>query len=256
MRTVVVRGIEIGTGMPKICVPIIGETKENILAEAKQIEKLPVEMVEWRADWFTSIENVEKVMEILKELREILKEKPLLFTVRTKKEGGKKEISLRQYEELLYRVIRTGIVDLIDVELFLGDDVVERIVKAAHDAHVFVIVSNHDFKKTPEKKELVSRLCRMQKVGADIPKIAVMPECRKDVLTLLEATEEMTGEYADRPIITMSMGQEGVITRISGELFGSAVTFGTLGQESAPGQVKVDRLKTMLELLHERSKTC
>lgn len=45
----------------------------------------------------------------------------------------------------------------------------------------------------------------MQELDADIPKIAVMPQNKKDVLTLLSATEEMASEYADRPIITMSM---------------------------------------------------
>mgnify|MGYP002231440565 CR=1 FL=1 len=46
-------------------------------------------------------------------------------------------------------------------------------------------------------------------MNADIPKIAVMPQNKKDVLTLLAATEEMATNYADRPIITMSMAGTG-----------------------------------------------
>ena len=61
----------------------------------------------------------------------------------------------------------------------------------------------------------------MQELGADIPKIAVMPTCRRDVLTLLCATEEMYTEHADRPIITMSMAGTGLISRLCGEVFGS-----------------------------------
>ena len=64
---------------------------------------------------------------------------------------------------------------------------------------------NHDFAKTPEKDEIVRRLRKMQSLDADIPKIALMPTCKRDVLTLLEATLEMSEQYADRPIITMSM---------------------------------------------------
>ena len=101
-----------------------------------------------------------------------------------------------------------------------------NIISKAHDFNVKVVSSNHDFDKTPEKEELIRRLCKMQELGADIPKIAVMPTCRRDVLMLLDATLEMTESYADRPIITMSMAGTGVISRLAGEAFGSALTFG------------------------------
>jgi 3-dehydroquinate dehydratase-1 len=90
----------------------------------------------------------------------------------------------------------------------------------------------------------------MQDLGADIPKIAVMPQNKKDVLTLLAATEEMASEYADRPIITMSMAGTGVISRLAGEVFGSALTFGAAAKASAPGQMGVEDLKQVLTLLH------
>ena len=91
----------------------------------------------------------------------------------------------------------------------------------------------------------------MQELGADIPKIAVMPQNKKDVLILLSATREMSEEHADRPIITMSMAGTGVISRLCGEVFGSALTFGAAGKASAPGQMGVEDLKTVLELLHK-----
>ena len=82
----------------------------------------------------------------------------------------------------------------------------------------------------------------MQDMNADIPKIAVMPQNKKDVLTLLAATEEMTTNYADRPIITMSMAGTGVISRLCGEVFGSSMTFGAAKKASAPGQMGVNDL--------------
>ena len=121
----------------------------------------------------------------------------------------------------------------------------------AHANGVKVIASNHDFHKTPAKEEIVSRLRKMQDLGADIPKIAVMPQNKKDVLTLLAATEEMASEYADRPIITMSMSGTGVISRLCGEVFGSALTFGAVGKVSAPGQMGIEDLTTVLGLLHK-----
>ena len=102
-----------------------------------------------------------------------------------------------------------------------------------------------------EKDEIVRRLCKMQELGADIPKIAVMPTCRRDVLTLLCATEEMYTEHADRPIITMSMAGTGLISRLCGEVFGSALTFGAAKKASAPGQAAVNDLNNMLQFLHE-----
>ena len=136
----------------------------------------------------------------------------------------------------------------MDIEAFTGDDAVKAVVDTAHECGVKVVASNHDFHKTPDKEEIVSRLRRMQELGADIPKIAVMPQNKKDVLTLLCATEEMASEYADRPIITMSMAGTGVISRLCGEVFGSALTFGAVGKASAPGQMGAADLKTVLDL--------
>lgn len=66
------------------------------------------------------------------------------------------------------------------------------------------------------------------------------------MLTLLSATEEMARCYADRPIITMSMSSQGVVSRLCGEVFGSSMTFGAVGQVSAPGQIPVDQLAKSL----------
>ena len=112
-------------------------------------------------------------------------------------------------------------------------------------------MSNHDFFKTPSKEEIVSRLCKMQDLGADLPKIAVMPQSTADVLTLLCATDEMVTKFAKTPIITMSMAGIGVISRLSGEIFGSALTFGAAKEASAPGQLSVDKLNKVLEVIHE-----
>ena len=139
----------------------------------------------------------------------------------------------------------------MDVEAFTGDKVVKEIIEAAHACGVKVVASNHDFDKTPDKDDIVGRLRKMQDLGADIPKIAVMPQSKLDVLTLLSATEEMNRLYADRPIITMSMAGTGVISRLCGEVFGSALTFGAAGKASAPGQMGVNDLNTVLNLLHK-----
>ena len=250
MNTIKVREIEIGAGAPKIIVPIVGVTKEDILNEAKTFDSIPVDVVEWRVDWFEHVFEFDKVEDVLKELRTVLGNIPLLLTFRTKKEGGEKAIDTKDYKDLNLRAAKTGYVDFIDVEIFTGDDVVREIIHGAHAAGVRVIASNHDFFKTPAKSDIIYRLRKMQDMGADIPKIAVMPQSKRDVLTLLCATEEMVTDYADRPIITMSMAGTGVISRLCGEVFGSSMTFGAAKKASAPGQMGVNDLNTVLDLLH------
>ncbi|HEY5575805.1 MAG TPA: type I 3-dehydroquinate dehydratase, partial [Clostridiaceae bacterium] len=145
--------------------------------------------------------------------------------------------------------IESGAIDLVDVELFSTPEKINSLIKFAKENNVKVIMSNHDFFKTPAKEEIVSRLVKMQEYGADITKIAVMPKSEEDVLTLLSATLEMKKVKGDRPCITMSMASLGVISRLSGELFGSCMTFAAARQISAPGQVSVKDARHILNLL-------
>ena len=250
MNPVKVRNVEIGTGKPKIIVPIVAKTKEEIAEQAKKLNDIPCDVVEWRVDWYDDVFDTEKVIETLKMLREILGEMPILMTFRTSKEGGEKAIDPKDYAALNIAAARSGYADLIDVEIFTGDDIVSEIIEGAHKAGAKVVASNHDFFKTPDKDDIVSRLTKMQNMGADIPKIAVMPTCEKDVLTLLDATQEMANNVADRPIITMSMASKGMISRLCGEVFGSSMTFGAAGKASAPGQMGVEDLDIILTKLH------
>lgn len=250
MKTVKVRGVEIGSGIPKICIPVTGTTDTEILKDTREICKARPDLVEWRADWYEDIEDPGKVNGILRGLRKELGDVPLLFTFRTKAEGGRRQMSPDDYVEMNQNVIRSRQADLVDVELFTGETEVLKILVTAHEYGVKTILSNHDFEKTPSKETIISRLCRMQELGADIMKIAVMPQSRQDVLTLLSATEEMDSCYAEHPLITMSMAEQGKISRMCGEVFGSAVTFGAVGKTSAPGQIDVEELRTVLEVIH------
>ena len=250
MNPVVIRDLKIGEGMPKICVPIVGVTKEEIINEAKNIKTIPADLVEWRADWFDGVWNFSEVEDVLKCLREELGNMPLLFTFRTAKEGGEKAIDDVAYAELNKKVAEMEIADLIDVEIFSTEEVVKEIIACAHKCNVKIIASNHDFQKTPSEDEIIVRLKKMQDLDADILKIAVMPNTSRDVVTLLSATEKMVSDYADRPVVTMSMSGKGVISRIAGEVFGSAITFGAAKKASAPGQIAVEELKNVLNIVH------
>ncbi len=249
-KTVTVRGLTIGEGTPKICVPLVGETIAQLKEESAFLNTIDLDLVEWRVDFFDQVEDIEQVKEALVAIRAILPDTPLIFTFRSRKEGGNKEISTSFYLKLNKTIAETGLADIIDVELFNDESEVKKLIEGAHAKNVFVIISNHDFHGTPAKEEIVARLMKAQELGGDIPKIAVMPTSTADVLTLLDATNTMNEKYADRPFITMSMAGKGVISRLAGEVFGSAVTFGAANKASAPGQVAVKELRSVLNLIH------
>ena len=248
-KIITMKNLRFGTGIPKICIPITGATLEKLLQEASAFTPACLDLMEWRADFFQDIFNPLAVLDALKQLRTALGKIPILFTFRTKQEGGEREISALEYASLLKTVIRSSLADGIDIELFMGDELVANLVSVAREHGVTVIISNHDFQKTPDQQELLSRLNHMSELGADLPKIAVMPNSARDVLTLLGATETFSSQTG-RPLITMSMGKLGVISRLCGERFGSCLTFGTSGAASAPGQIPADKLKEILELIH------
>ena len=94
-------------------------------------------------------------------------------------------------------------------------------------------------------------LKREDEAGADILKLAVMPHDYRDTARLLRVTGRMSRENTQKPLITMSMGDLGSASRFCGEIFGSAVTFATAGRMSAPGQLPIDELRTLLQTFHE-----
>lgn len=160
MNTIKVRDIEIGAGAPKIIVPIVGVTKDDIIAEAKTFDTIPVDMVEWRVDWFENVFEFDKVEEVLKELRDALGNIPILMTFRTSKEGGEKAIEPEAYAKLNIKAAQTGYVDFVDVEIFTGDEIVKKIIDGVHAAGARVIASNHDFFKTPAQSDIVTDFAR------------------------------------------------------------------------------------------------
>ncbi|MBQ7796858.1 MAG: type I 3-dehydroquinate dehydratase [Lachnospiraceae bacterium] len=248
-HTVQVRNMTLGEGLPKICVPLTDPDLTGLKQSVRNIQDSPLDFVEWRADFYAGFQNEETCAEALSLLREELGDIPVLFTIRTKEEGGQADISAEEYKKINLAVIESGLADLVDVELSKGDDVMSSLVEAAHKINVKIVGSRHDFDKTPNESFIVESLCQMQKLGADVAKFAVMPNCERDVLTLLSATVTMKEKHNDTPVITMSMGRLGALSRVCGTLSGSAVTFGTAGRASAPGQLPADLLKTFLESL-------
>lgn len=243
-----VKNLEIGTGKPKVCLPIVGRTDLEIFEQAQSFEKYHYDLVELRIDYYQDVLDFKAVRALLKKLRMILT-CPILFTCRTLKEGGEIEIDEEKYALLLMTACLSENVDLIDVELTENTFLVFRIIEMAHQQNIKVILSKHDFQGTPQTPVIKNILERMEALGADIFKIAYMPLSKKDVVRLLDITMEMS-EKLNKPIVSMSMGEMGKISRICGELTGSAITFASAKQASAPGQIHVDDMQILLEAIH------
>ncbi|MBN7277113.1 type I 3-dehydroquinate dehydratase [Lactobacillus acetotolerans] len=243
MSTVKIRNIILGEGLPKIAVPNVGETEEDILASAKEIADAKPDIMEWRIDYYTDgIKDNDKLIATAKKLRDAVGELPILVTFRTKNEGGVLELSENSYLDLVQTVIENRLGDAVDIELFHDEKRIQNLVFDAHRYNVVVIMSNHDFEKVPAKDVIEFRLKKMADLGADVPKLACMPHDANDVLTLLTATSEVHNEI-ENPLITMAMGDIGKVTRIAGQVFGSSLSFGAVGKTSAPGQLSIEDLR-------------
>lgn len=246
MKNIRIKDINLN-GMPKICVPVTGVTENEILGEFNKLKNTPLDLVELRADYFEFVQNQTKVTDLLEKIRKLY-DKPLLFTLRTKKEGGVSNINTDYYFKLNKNVIESKLVELIDIEFFSQAEGVDSIVDLARKNMVVTILSNHDFLKTPPEEEIISRVNKMMDCG-DIAKIAVMPNSEEDVLTLLSAALKLKKEKKG-PFIAISMGPLGIISRISCELIGSCMTYASHKDKSAPGQIDAKLIKEIIKIMH------
>lgn len=239
------------SGKVKIAIPVMGDREEDVLSQAALVIKEKPDLVEWRADMFlgkSGSRDAGAVIETGKKLKAFLEGIPLLFTIRTKDEGGNADVTVRAYEEIIKNVVSEGLADAVDLEIFKFKEQEDRLSLLVNEVKrhgAAVVMSNHDFNGTPEAKEIVKRLKEMEKAGADVAKIAVMPRDRQDVMNLMNASFE-ADKIVDIPLIAMSMGELGRISRLSGDITGSCVTFAAAGRASAPGQISVEKLRGIL----------
>ncbi|WP_455538174.1 type I 3-dehydroquinate dehydratase [Terrisporobacter sp.] len=249
MNKVKVGNVVLGDGIPKVCISLVGKTREEIKNQCKQVASMDVDIVEWRCDFFEEIFDESKVIELIKEIRFILKEKPLIFTIRSKVEGGEISIDDNKYIDLYKEVCKLNTIDIIDIELRIGEENIKELVSLFHENNTKIILSKHDFQKTPSLDKMLEYLLKMQNLKCDIPKLAVMPKDYLDVVKLLEVTAIMKEKYDDTPVITMSMGDKGMISRIGGQVFGSCLTFTSGIKASAPGQIGIEDLRTSMRII-------
>ncbi|WP_127160896.1 type I 3-dehydroquinate dehydratase [Veillonella sp. VA137] len=235
-----------------ICVPIVGPTIKDIFSQVQEAAQAKVDLIELRPDmWMkgSSIseeEYIPTIVNLVEEVHSKYEKMPMLFAWRSLAEGGETSLSNENYGNLLQAIVDQNVVDAVDVELFAYTDTIGQIIKEAHHQGLQTVMSYHNFLSTPKVKRLHIYAERMISAGAAVIKFALMPTTNEDVLSVLQFTKELTERYPQLPRITMSMGKLGQMTRTCGHVFGNCLTFGTLGQASAPGQVEVAVLKQLV----------
>lgn len=240
-----------GGKFPLVCTPLVGRTLTALMAELAVVLPKQPDVLEWRVDYFDAIGDSAAVIAAAQAIKEAAGHIPVLFTRRSTLEGGEKiAINEDQVIAMYTAVCESKSIDLIDYEMANDTANIARVRMAAKANNIKLVLSFHNFSYTPALETLAAKFLTADQLGADVAKVAVMPRDLDDVLTLLTATREASKKLRI-PLISMSMGPFGALTRMVGGVFGSALTFAVGASSSAPGQVPIEDLNTVLAILQK-----
>lgn len=240
-----------GGKFPLICTPLVGRTLEQLMAELAVVLPKQPDVLEWRVDFFDAIGDSAAVIAAARAIKQAAGSLPVLFTRRSTLEGGEKiALNEDQVIAMYAAVCESKSIDLIDYEMANDAANINRVRTAAKAHGIKLVLSFHNFSYTPGLETLSGKFLSAEQLGADVAKVAVMPRDLDDVLTLLTATREASKKLRI-PLISMSMGPYGAMTRLFGWTFGSALTFAVGASSSAPGQVPIEDLHTALAILQK-----
>lgn len=251
MKQIILHGTPIGDGSQAlICTPLVGKTREAILGELAVVLPKKPDIIEWRVDFFEDIGNMATVIDVASRIRQAVGTLPVIFTCRSMNEGGER-IALNDADvvKLYVAACACRCIDVIDYELSNSSENLARLRNVSRDNDVAMIMSYHNFQRTPDAAVLTAKFADAERLGANIAKIAVMPGNADDVLTLLGATLK-ADEAGGIPLIGLSMGGIGSLSRMIGWAYGSTVTFAVGKSSSAPGQIPIEDLRTVLASIH------
>ena len=222
-------------GTPRIAVGMKDHADSQILIDAKN---RGLDIVEIRIDQFSNLDKKYVLSEIAK-----FKKFPTIATIRSKKEGGNWRLSEEKRLELFKSIIPK--VDAVDVELS-SKEILPKIVNFAHKHKKIVVISYHNFDRTPDERKLKKIAEDAKTAGADIVKIAALALKKKDVQTL----GAFTIANASKNLVTIAMGENGVVSRVLFPALGSLMTYAHWGNPTAQGQLSYDQTFELLRVLY------
>jgi 3-dehydroquinate dehydratase I len=227
---------------------IVAVILENPVETSKKAAAMGADALEVRLD-LLGIKDLEKAAVTIREIKSKT-HLPVIITNRPRNEGGKWEGRETERIRLIIGLLSLNNgPDAVDIELSVNIDERDNVVKTAKTHGRTVIISAHDFSKTPSFKEMKKTINEAFLAGADIAKIAVMPHSMRETLDLLAVT--LDARDAGRTVCTIAMGKLGKHTRLIAPFYGSVLTYASVEStmSAAPGQLQVDEIKKVMELL-------
>lgn len=220
---------------PNICLSLPCESIEEIEYEIREHGEL-AQMIEWRADAYPGISEMEKdeYISLAKTVKKLCGNRKLI-------------VDCGRDDNLSSRIIRwsIGISDMVSMDF--SNPQISRIIREAHRKKTEVIASYHDFERMPARDEIAETLLRMEKLGADILKVACIANTENDMYSVLEAASVYSQLKGAKRIVAIAMGEEGQVSRICGGDFGSYISYAAGSKATAPGQFTVEKLSHYMD---------
>ena len=213
------------------------------LEEAQTLDAtryLDADIIEWRADYLPK----EAILQVAPAIFEKFAGRELVFTLRTRAEGGEIDLSPEEYIHLIKEVAQLYQPDYIDFEYYSYKDVFEEMLDFPN-----LILSYHNFPETPEN--MMEILSELTSLNPKLVKVAVMAHTEQDVLDLMNYTRGFKTLNPEQEYVTISMGKVGKVSRITADVTGSSWSFASLDEASAPGQISLANMKKIREILDE-----
>lgn len=231
------------------CIPVISKNREALICDMTQVASHNPDIIEWRIDWLERLDDNKYVTAAMKDIVPIVGNIPILLTFRHISEGGAKEEPQQVRLDVIRTACEMGIADIVDVEMANPSDFIEEVKSIVRQNNVKLVISTHDFSATPPEEEILDRIKTSKEMGADIAKVCYLPGDFQDVLRVARATYRARAGECLIPLITVSMGALGGITRVMGREIGSDLSFLSAAGASGPGQMNIEDYRQMKKII-------
>jgi len=233
-----------------ICLTLSPRSLEELQEHLFVLPWDQVDLLEWRGDYMED-PRIQVFQEGFRKINEASGHRPLIFTLRAKEEGGQggfRDEALLQVRQALVKEKDFFILDMESSYFLSGHPMAfayHRLLEDAKKRGHGVLLSYHNFTETPADEVLLEILRKQQKLGGDLLKVAVLAEKTEDVERLM-ALSHAASRKLKQPIIAISMGEKGMVSRYDAKKSASCMTYVGLTEEVAPGQLSLAELREKL----------
>ena len=223
----------------KLVVSVMPKSLEEAQAiDANRYED--ADIIEWRADFLPK----DEILQVAPAIFEKFAGRELLFTLRTRAEGGEIDLSAQDYVQVIKDVTQLYQPEYVAFEYFGNKDVFDQMLDFPN-----LVLSYHNFQETPEN--MMEILSELTSLNPKVVKVSVMAHTEQDVLDLMNFTRGFKTLNPEQEYVTISMGKVGKVSRITSDVTGSSWSFASLDVASAPGQISLSNMKKIREILNE-----